>query len=658
MLLGIRVLIGEDIGYHVTYGQQFWQRGHIVDHDARLYTAPSPETPPALRPEPIGGAWYDEAGRYRFPNANWLTQVLFGGVYNLGGLRGLNMLLTACVWLLAAGLFVLLRRLGAPWALCPIAVLLILLVAYERFLLRPELVGYLILLAQASILAPIVMDPGGRRLTLRHVVAVTVLQLLYVNSHSFFIAPLGLTTALMVGVSAGWAWRAVRRRRRQTDALAANAHRLLLLIVLQVAVCFVNPWTWRLAILPVQTAIDLSRAGATAIGSTHPWALYREMRATFANVAEVKQVWQWVVAHGFRGEPTRAALTVALALAAAALVAAVRQGRWAAALWILAGATLSLSMHRGMAAGAMVMVPVGAALLARALATRRWAATFAARLAAATAVLAALLAVEVASSRCYPPRYEARFGYGLSQVSFPQSAAAWLNEHDVRGRIWIPLMASSNLAVLLDAETPMPTVTNTWAYPPAIMAEAMESFDSPQALMAVVRKYDVSVVVVRLEVGSPALPMLFAGDPWALVHLQGVYAVFIRTDGPDEALARQAQLTPDAWDTRAVVDRAMAAESWPVRSLAFTVTGLVHLGWHDEVIDLAREITHIDPKDPAAMFRLGELLTQRALRRHAAGDPRWREDAEEARRILQRRAARRADPPTRRLLEQLHQLPF
>src|SRR5512137_139623 len=79
LVLAIRPLMEPDLGYHLAYGTELLEHGTIVDHDRSLYTLPAADA--AARPEPGPGSWYDGDGRYRFPNANWLSQGLLALVY-------------------------------------------------------------------------------------------------------------------------------------------------------------------------------------------------------------------------------------------------------------------------------------------------------------------------------------------------------------------------------------------------------------------------------------------------------------------------------------------------------------------------------------------------------------------------------------------------
>ena len=112
VLLGVRKLTTPDLGYHLAYGEEMLRTGRAVDHNGFIYTLPPTNLPPAERPEAGPGCWYDEHGRYRFPNANWLTQVIMAAVKRAGGLPALSLLLPVLVASLVAATVAALRRVG------------------------------------------------------------------------------------------------------------------------------------------------------------------------------------------------------------------------------------------------------------------------------------------------------------------------------------------------------------------------------------------------------------------------------------------------------------------------------------------------------------------------------------------------------------------
>jgi len=79
VLLAVRPLISPDLGYHLAYGEEFLETGRIVDTNSEfLYTLPADaDYGGQMGP----GCWYDADGQYRFPNANWLSQLALAKRY-------------------------------------------------------------------------------------------------------------------------------------------------------------------------------------------------------------------------------------------------------------------------------------------------------------------------------------------------------------------------------------------------------------------------------------------------------------------------------------------------------------------------------------------------------------------------------------------------
>ena len=183
VLFGVRVLTAEDLGYHLAYGNRFLDTGSVVDHDEFLYTLPPADTPAWHRPDPGPGGWYDDQGHYRFTNASWLSQVLNAVAYRIGGVAGLNVQLVILAILLLGLIVWLMRRLEVPPLVISAAVVALVLVSYQRLTLRPELFGYIVLVAQACLLAGMWRKGRLHRpLPWAAVSGLVGLQVLFVNS--------------------------------------------------------------------------------------------------------------------------------------------------------------------------------------------------------------------------------------------------------------------------------------------------------------------------------------------------------------------------------------------------------------------------------------------------------------------------------------------
>jgi hypothetical protein len=572
LLLATRPLMEPDLGYHLEFGTSLLQTGTIIDQVPYLYTLPAPSTPAVDRPEPVPGSWYDDGGHYRFANANWLSQLVFAFVYqNLGGVGALMVLRLACVLailLLTAATAV---RLGVPRVALAPGLLLVTAVSYERFYLRPELIGFLVLAAQAWILAGGASGDANpsRRSSLGWgaVGWLVLLQAIAVNVHSFFLLGLGLTLASLVGQPGG-------SRRRVAFALAG-----------QFLACLANPWGWRLALLPIQTVLYLNSQGVmrgVRPGvEPHPWASIVEAQGPFVSVTEDQR-------------PIYA-FVVLLVLALAGAVGAIRRRRWDWLLLLAGMTTTALSMRRNIAPASLIVVPValaailapraaGAAPRAQAPASARW---LGVAIPAVSLAAVAWVGVSVVTQDFFDrPTSTLRFGTGLDRLKIPLGAAEWIEEHRPQGRIWADFYSSSNVRFFSGGRNPMNLLTNGWAYPPEILRESDRYSQGERSFREAVARYDPQVVVVRTAVSGPLAHQLAADEGWQLVHLEGEFALFLRRDGPNAELARTSAIHPGTLDLAAYARRLARADPIPASGLSAGAVALLTLGWIDPGIEL------------------------------------------------------------------------
>ncbi len=642
LLASAQVLTTEDLGYHLDYGGRFLESGRPVDHDELLYTLPAADTPPDQRPEPGPGCWYDDDGRYRFANANWLSQVMMAAAFRVGGVGALNVQLVLLVAALLGLIVVLMHRLEVPPAAIGAAVLAFVLVSYPRLTLRPELFGYIVLAAQACLLAGIWRS--GRfhgPLSWAVVAGLIGLQWLFVNLHSYFLLGLALTGAVLVG-SLGDRDVPTQSRRRHLLRLAVAAGG-------QAVVCLVNPWTWRLAVLPVQTVRFLRSHDIADGPAAHPWTSMGDMQRVV------------LFGDGWATDVVALSFLACLAAIVAGIVAALMRRRWD---WLLliAGMTLvSFSAQRNMAVGMLAAVPFALAAVALAPwwpAARAWCVDRApvvmhgrvtgpgvARFGAGAVLAAAVVTgSSIVTNRLYILQDSPiRFGAGLSHLHLPIGAARWISEHEVEGRIWTSPLCSSTIRGFVDPSPPLNMVTNTWAYPPAVMQQVLTATSSygPQPFSPVADRYGVSVVVAR---SGLFLRQVVGEGRWVPVHAEGRFVVLVLRDGPDGHLARRYALSPETADTATLIRNARRLD--PVPGLALWLVGrvLVDLGWHDHAVEMLAASLRANPSQPRAWIATANALTGRAVHRHTAGHPGAQADLEQTVDALERAWSLSGDP--------------
>jgi len=611
LLLGIRTLTSPDLGYHLAYGDEFWSAGRIVDHNPFVYTLP--ENLPGPRLEPGPGCWYDQSGRYRCPNANWLSQVIMSGVHRIAGPEGLTILAAALV----AGIFALLlatmRRLGVPRVLAAAGVLLAALTTYERLGLRPEVFGYLLLIAQACLLTS--RGDPSQPMRWPMVAGLILLQVLLVNLHSYFLLGLGLTLAVLADRLLRLAWRRLRNPNPRTDErtalLARGTRRLGLLLAGQIAACFANPWTWRLAALPVQTILFLHANGIGGLGageSDHPWSMIGEFFAPFAM-------------KGFIGVKATYAYCALLGLAASGGLAALLRGRWAWLFLIAAMTLVSVSMRRNIAPAALLVTPVALAAIWQAASPsalsipRRVRTPISLFAAAAVIVASAWFVIAVVTQRFYyNERSPNRFGLGLSRIALPVEAAEWLSDpnHAPAGRLWCDYGSSSNLHYFTRPHRDVPILTNTWACPPEVMREVLDCSEGRRRFGPTADRLGVEVVALRADGTSAPLVHALARDPrWRVVFLGALDVVFLRADGANAAMATRFTITPETLDLAAYEARLRSVDPRPAHALHAAGTTLHRLGWGAQAVEVLREAVALDEDYFEARNMLGLCLAGR-----------------------------------------------
>ena len=623
LVLGVRTLTTEDLGYHLAYGEHFLSTGRIVDDSLGTYRiVPQDRLRYGLPP----GAWMDADGRYRFPNANWLSQVVMAAVYRVGGLAGLSVLLAA----MSAGIFALLaatmRRLGLGAMGIAAGMLLAAMVSYERILLRPEVCSYLLLAAMLCLLV-------RGRLTRPAAAALVVMQVLLVNLHSYFLLGLGLTGAFVAedALRRLWArWKGLappkgtgsgvsipmyigigtevpvpavgtpkcstpvgdvqrgqappRQTACRSGASPLRRAPLWVVLGLQLLACFANPWTWRLAVMPFQTLFFMRAnhiAGGSFVETGHPWAVIGEFFRPFASGI-------------FENSRASYAYIVLLALAGAGALCAAWLRRWAHVLVMASMTAASLTMRRNIAPAALLIAPLALsacrdalAPLGRSALRHRPAIAGAVAAAAAAGLLlaGAFGAFGVLTQRFYS--YESRptrFGLGVSETALPLSAARWINSNAPAGRLWADYNTSSNLYWFTGCRD-VPVLTNTWAYPPDAMDLVLAVSRGRADYRAVFDRLGVQIVTLKMDYTSMPLARRMLADPnWALVDLDAIHATLLRASGPNADLARRRRITPDTLNVDDFISRLAAMDPVTSFPVYFGASTLAEIGWDKQAL--------------------------------------------------------------------------
>ncbi len=571
-----------DLGYHLAYGRHFLDTGRIVNRDPFLY--PEVAVP--------------------FVNANWGSQVIMAAAERAAGAYGLCALRVALIVLIFAGIGLALRELlgreDQPEAARPrtglwlaAAWLLAALAGYERFSMRPELFSYVVM---SAMLVLLVRGPRSWKA----VATLVVLQLAWVNLHSYFLVGVLLSAAFLIGEAlCGWrsAWSGGSRRIVQRLALA---------LALQVGACFLNPWHYRGAVFPLAT-LQYLRAGEVLGGSADASA-----RSAWSEISEFQSPFSFkrqAVNHR-----TIEAYYVLLAVAGGGMAALAAQRRYGPALAVLLMLAMSTQMRRNIAQFAFVAAPLAAAAWAGV--WSRWQGSLkTARLtrwsvALGLAAAAVWWTVSVTDGRFYyaERRINREAGVGWSDRFSSRAAAEWLAAHEaLQPRLYVDYFASSNCLPWLPPRFKLFVCTNTFAYEETTLATAFRLGLGEIDHREFLDRQGINVVLLRCGPDTQMLVRRLVADDgnWALAWFDRHHVLFVRR------LVEHLGVIPLPPLTEADLDPAgwLAAAGRPRHVRALSLGTLVNvpmsLGWHRPAMALLEEAVRLAPDYYEAWDNLG-----------------------------------------------------
>jgi hypothetical protein len=462
---------GPDIFYHLAIGREVVATG-------------SPEPPDRV---------LVEQPAYR--NIYWIFQVVVYGVWKAAGPTGVSALF-GVLWLAIAVVWV--RTTGAnhhPVVGPPLA-LAALLVVQVRFDLRPEVVSYLLLAVQIERL---VRWRPARDAWLPTAAAFALTEALWVNVHGYYVLGPALVAARLTAAVAG---------REEATAVRRLAG-LLAVTAAATLASPLGPGAWRFA---ATLAVFLRDMGGEIAEFGPPTGAFLSLWAV------------WVFW----------ALWLATLVAAGRLLVRRRLGFFAAAL--AAGAlALSASSFRNLPLLVLLGAPLWRDVLdagwpdAPPHGASRWR-RLASLAAASTAAAALAGAGWVVGGGFYASlRSDARFGVTLPAHAYPLRAAAYLERHGARGRIFNSAadggyleLAFPELRVCMDSRY----------VEAAVVRRYFAALTDPAAFARLDAELGFDAVLLRIvDSGRPAVALLRDPD-WELVWADLHRALWVRRDGP------------------------------------------------------------------------------------------------------------------------------
>ena len=441
----------------------------------------------------------------------WLFQVLIYLIHRVCGISGLILFKIS---VLACAFFLLFRiRNKDPGCILPVSCLLLAaMAANSRFIVRPELASYLLLSLYLYILYQYKSRKG------RSVYLLIPLQVLWVNMHGFWVLGLFLVWAFVFGELILWKLPLPFEWKKENAVRGRDYYRLLTVGFLMTAATLITPDPYKMLQLPFDMFGSLK--GATGRGGP---LLVNELISPFS----ANPLFSWQAIFYYK------VLVVASVTAFLLNFRRINISHlliWAGFLYI------SIQARRNIAAFALVSAPIMFLNLssfykdyikrftckkARLMTIVR--SVFSAALVAAMA----FLIYDAVSDRYYiRDRSNARFGFGISKISYPEKAIDFIQENNLQGNIfnepatghYFTWRCYPDRKVFLDGRFDLPERFLSHYYVPELWPRISEKYNINYVLLGHGRSSDLAGLV----------RMLFSDKGWALIYYDEMAVVFIR----------------------------------------------------------------------------------------------------------------------------------
>ncbi|MDJ0853307.1 MAG: hypothetical protein QNK04_33490 [Myxococcota bacterium] len=464
-----------DYWWHLRTGRLIAETGSVPRADPYTFTVP-------------GARWVD---------IHWLFQLALWQVYRLGGHDGVTWARLACVLGLVALLAPLGFRRDRAW-LSAAALALVLLVASDRLMARPELPSFLLLAALLRLF------DRFERTGDAWIYAVVPIQVLWANVHGLFAVGLAVCAIHLAGElalplgqpGASLRWARVRRLAAVT-ALGALA-------------AFANPNGGDGALYPLQQLGMIGDAETRGFFGSHN----RELRPALVGLTGAQLLLFALLgglsatAAGFNWRRVRPAELLMLA----------------AFLYLALGAVRNVALF-AVVAGPILVRNANEVFDARGLPARS---TRAAGPVVAAALV--LLAVDAASARLHARLGDWRLpGLGADERFLPAGAVDWIERQRPPGPIAHHMQDGGYLIWRLHPSYRAMSDGRLEVFGPEIFRSLL--FDSAERFVELDARYRFGAVIARHDVGGgrEVLAHLEGHPAFTLVHVDDVAALYVRT---------------------------------------------------------------------------------------------------------------------------------
>ena len=496
LAFSIRKISSLDVWWHLAAGRWIWEHGQVPKVDVFSHTA-------------AGQPWID---------VHWLFQVLAYLTASWLGLAGLT-ILKALVFLAAFAISVLTVRKEHRGPMLACLALLGVLISQVHFLVRPTFISVLF---TAVYLCVLEKESGAES---RWLWLLPLCHLIWANMHG--VAAVGVVMILIYAAAGCWSlygplpggWRTAAQPSRQ------RLKRLLIAAALCFAASIINPYGLREV--------------------TYAWGQFAWVASDAHPVARLLGELKPGLSPDFAVHPlSYFCLWAFTLLTAASFILNRRQLRPSSLLVYCAFFYLFVSSFRNSILFAVVAIPLATEnfMVAREnlkACSLKWLGLGTDLRVGACLSAVGLLAVLAAVTGVYYrwDRGDYEPGVGIQRGFYPERTTQWLRDTEFRGKLYNDAELGGYLIWHLHPKVPVFIDGRHEVYGPIAAENALARGD-PDAFLAMARKHDISLALVRHAdpANQELLVRLASEADWRLVDYDLASALFLRNDGRNAEL--------------------------------------------------------------------------------------------------------------------------
>jgi len=494
------ILTNFDIWWHLRAGKYIFENHRIPHQDIFSYTA-------------RGRPWID---------LHWLFQVLSFSIYEFLGVNGL--IIMRVVVLLFA--FIFLFQTGYRRSNFVISVLCFIpgiLAASSRFLTRPEIFTLLFVAIYLFILHKYKYENKN------YVWILPILQVLWVNMHGLFILGIGIVFAYLFGEAVSWKAGFSFLQNNEFNIREKRYHKLLLVGVLMIVACFINPYGLKGALFPF---VLFTRIGT----STN---IYAQSISEFLRPFSVHPTTYNIFYY-----------KIIVILSVITFLVNIKRTQLSRVLIYIAFLYLSLLARRNIAIFVFAALPFMVANLNETLSFLRLkerskmkflpAADFrSSRVQSAFRSWTAIVLIlfmswsiwNIALNKRYlQMKVPGRWGFGVNELYYPRRACDFLEENGISGPIFNSLGAGGYLIWRLYPTRKVFIDGRLEVYDSKHYALYQRTLSNEEMWKQVVNHYDINCAILSHSLPgiNDMVRRLYNSNDWKLIYYSDVAAIFIR----------------------------------------------------------------------------------------------------------------------------------